>query len=58
MFESPIFTPGGKKGNVGKKLSAIERTIVKDSISPLKAMCFVCIKSPILCIFCGYITIS
>lgn len=46
IFESPIFTPGGKNGNGGKKLSTTERTIVKESISPLRAIFFVFIKSP------------
>jgi len=46
IFESPSFTPTGRKGNTGKRLSIIESTIINESISPHNAMFFIFIKSP------------
>ncbi len=44
-FESPSFTPTGRKGNAGKRLSIIERTIINEIIRPHSAIFFVLIKN-------------
>ena len=46
IFERPSFTPGGKNGIGGKKLSIIESTTIIASISPPSATFFVFIISP------------